>query len=179
MSQPEAINEALGLAYPEARCELDFRDPFELLIATVLSAQSTDRRVNSITPELFRRWPDPQALSEAATAEVEAVIQPVGFFRNKTAAIIGLSRRIVDDFDGVTPGSLEELVTLPGVGRKTANVVLGEAFGVPGITPDTHLIRLANRFGWVSSTKPDVVEAAVGALVAVAAIVFALLAGAG
>ncbi|GAA3878688.1 endonuclease III [Tessaracoccus defluvii] len=164
MSQPEAINEALGLAYPEARCELDFRDPFELLIATVLSAQSTDRRVNSITPELFRRWPDPQALSEAATAEVEAVIQPVGFFRNKTAAIIDLSRRIVDDFDGVTPGSLEELVTLPGVGRKTANVVLGEAFGVPGITPDTHLIRLANRFGWVSSTKPDVVEAAVGAL---------------
>lgn len=161
---PAEINERLAEAYPDARCELDFRDPFELLVATVLSAQSTDRRVNSITPELFARYPGPVALAQAPREDVERIIGPVGFFRNKTTAIIGLSAAIVDTFDGVVPDTLEELVTLPGVGRKTANVVLGNAFGVPGITPDTHLIRLANRFGWVASTKPDVVEVAVGEL---------------
>lgn len=159
-----AIAEALAAAYPEAECELDFRSPFELLLATVLSAQSTDRRVNSVTPELFRRWPTPEALAGADPEEVAAVIKPVGFFRNKTAAIMGIARAVVDEFDGEVPGSLEQLVTLPGVGRKTANVVLGNAFGVPGVTPDTHLIRLTNRFGWVSSTKPDAVEQAVMAL---------------
>lgn len=164
MDQPEAINEALALEYPDARAELDFASPFELLIATVLSAQSTDRRVNSVTPTLFRDYPDPAAMAAADPSRVEAIIQPVGFFRNKTTAVIGLSRRIVDDFGGVVPSTLDELVTLPGVGRKTANVVLGNAFGIPGITPDTHLIRLSNRFGWVESTKPDVVERAVGAL---------------
>lgn len=164
MDQPEAINEALALQYPDARAELDFTSPFELLIATVLSAQSTDRRVNSVTPDLFRRYPDPATMAEADPAEIEAIIKPVGFFRTKTAAVIGLSRKIVSDFDGVVPSALDQLVTLPGVGRKTANVVLGNSFGVPGITPDTHLIRLSNRFGWVDSTKPDVVERAVGAL---------------
>lgn len=164
MDQPEAINEALALQYPDARAELDFTSPFELLIATVLSAQSTDRRVNSVTPDLFRRYPDPATMAEADPAEIEAIIKPVGFFRTKTAAVIGLSRKIVSDFDGVVPSTLDQLVTLPGVGRKTANVVLGNSFGVPGITPDTHLIRLSNRFGWVDSTKPDVVERAVGAL---------------
>ncbi|SHJ22614.1 DNA-(apurinic or apyrimidinic site) lyase /endonuclease III [Tessaracoccus bendigoensis DSM 12906] len=164
MGQPEAINEALAGQYPQARAELDFRSPFELLIATVLSAQSTDRRVNSVTPELFRRYPTPLDLAGAEASDVEAIIQPVGFYRNKTTAIIGLSRRLVDQFDGAVPATLDELVTLPGVGRKTANVVLGNAFGVPGITPDTHLIRLANRFGWVDNTKPDTVERAVGAL---------------
>ncbi|SDL79659.1 endonuclease III [Tessaracoccus oleiagri] len=159
-----AIAEALAAAYPEAECELDFRSPFELLLATVLSAQSTDRRVNSVTPELFRRWPTPEALAGADPDEVATIIKPVGFFRNKTAAIIGIARAVVDEFDGEVPGSLDELVTLPGVGRKTANVVLGNAFGVPGVTPDTHLIRLTNRFGWVASTKPDVVEQAVMAL---------------
>ncbi len=159
-----AIAEALAVAYPEAECELDFRSPFELLLATVLSAQSTDRRVNSVSPELFRRWPTPEALAGADPDEVAAVIKPVGFFRNKTAAIIGIARAVVDEFDGEVPGTLDELVTLPGVGRKTANVVLGNAFGVPGVTPDTHLIRLTNRFGWVASPKPDVVEQAVMAL---------------
>lgn len=164
MDQPEAINQALALEYPDAKAELDFTNAFELLVATVLSAQSTDRRVNAVTPELFRRYPNPTALAEADRDDVEAIIGPVGFFRNKTTAIIGLSRRIVDEYDGITPNTLEALVTLPGVGRKTANVVLGNAFGVPGITPDTHLIRLSNRFGWVKSTKPDAVEAAVGDL---------------
>ena len=164
MNQPEAINQALATLYPDARAELDFTSPFELLIATVLSAQSTDRRVNAVTSVLFDRYPTPLALAEADRAQVEEIIQPVGFFRNKTAAIIGLSRSLVDDFDGNVPDTLDDLVTLPGVGRKTANVVLGNAFNIPGITPDTHLIRLANRFGWVESTKPDVVEQAVGAL---------------
>ena len=164
MNQPEAINQALATLYPDARAELDFTSPFELLIATVLSAQSTDRRVNAVTAVLFDRYPTPLALAEADRAQVEEIIQPVGFFRNKTTAIIGLSRSLVDDFDGNVPDTLDELVTLPGVGRKTANVVLGNAFNIPGITPDTHLIRLANRFGWVESTKPDVVEQAVGAL---------------
>lgn len=164
MDQPAEINRTLAETYPDARCELDFRNPFELLVATVLSAQSTDRRVNAVCVELFARYPTPQALAEADREQVEAIIGPVGFFRNKTTAIMGLSQRIVDEFDGEVPGTLEELVTLPGVGRKTANVVLGNAFGVPGITPDTHLIRLANRLGWTDSTKPDVVEQAVGAL---------------
>ncbi len=164
MNQPEAINQALATLYPDARAELDYTSPFELLIATVLSAQSTDRRVNAVAAVLFDRYPTPLALAEADRAQVEEIIQPVGFFRNKTTAIIGLSRSLVDDFDGNVPDTLDELVTLPGVGRKTANVVLGNAFNIPGITPDTHLIRLANRFGWVESTKPDVVEQAVGAL---------------
>ena len=152
--QAAEVNSRLGVQYPDARCELDFTNPFELLVATVLSAQSTDRRVNVVTV----------ALAGAAREDVERIIGPVGFFRNKTTAIIGLSRRIVDDFDGRVPDTLEDLVTLPGVGRKTANVVLGDAFDIPGITPDTHLIRLANRLGWVDSTTPDVVEKAVGEL---------------
>lgn len=164
MGQPAAINAALAKTYPQARCELDFRDPFELLVATVLSAQSTDRRVNAVTADLFRRYPDAASLAGAEPSDVESIIGPVGFYRNKTIAIIGLSRRIVDEFDSRVPATLEALVTLPGVGRKTANVVLGNAFGVPGITPDTHLIRLANRFGWAHSSKPDEVERAVGAL---------------
>ena len=164
MNQPRAINEALAATYPDAGCELDFTDPFELLVATVLSAQSTDRRVNAVTPALFRRYPTPLAMAEADLATVEELIGPVGFFRTKASALVGLSRRIVDEYDGDVPRTLEQLVTLPGVGRKTANVVLGNAFGVPGVTPDTHLIRLANRFGWVDSTKPDDVERVVGEL---------------
>ena len=164
MDQPEAINEALALQYPHARAELDYTSPFELLVATVLSAQSTDRRVNSVTPALFERYPTPADLAAADPADVEAIISPVGFFRTKAAALVGLSRKIVDEFDGSVPARLDDLVTLPGVGRKTANVVLGNAFGIPGITPDTHLIRLSNRFGWVQSTRPDDVERAVGAL---------------
>lgn len=164
LQQAAEVNARLAAQYPDARCELDFRNPFELLVATVLSAQSTDRRVNSVMPELMRTYPDAAALAQAPREDVERIIGPVGFYRNKTTAIIGLSRRITDDFDGTVPSTLEELVSLPGVGRKTANVVLGDAFGVPGITPDTHLIRVTNRLGWTTSTTPDVVEQAVGEL---------------
>ena len=164
MEQPQAIHAALADLYPEARCELDFTTPLELLVATVLSAQSTDRRVNAVTPTLFARYPDAAAYAGADPAEVEDLIRPTGFFRAKTAHLIGIGQALVERFDGMVPGTLPELVTLPGVGRKTANVVLGNAFGVPGITPDTHFIRLSNRFGWVASKNPDVVEQAVGRL---------------
>ncbi len=154
----------LSRAYPEASCELDFDSPFELLVATVLSAQSTDRRVNGVTPALFARFPTPAALAEAEPSVVEEIIRPTGFYRAKTEAIIALARDVADRFDGVVPRTLEELVTLRGVGRKTANVVLGDAFGVPGITPDTHFMRVSRRLGWTAATKPDDVEAEVGAL---------------
>ncbi len=162
--QPAEVYARLGEQYPDAQCELDFTTPFELLVATVLSAQSTDRRVNLVTKELFATYPDASSLAAADREDVERIIGPVGFFRNKSTSLIGLSRKIVDDFDGAVPATLEELVTLPGVGRKTANVVLGDGFGVPGITPDTHLIRVTNRLGWVESSKPDVVEREVGKL---------------
>lgn len=161
MGAPKQLADALADAYPDADCELDHATPFELLVATVLSAQSTDRRVNGVTVELFERYPDAVALAGADADDVAAIIKPVGFYRNKTAAIIAIARTIVDEHDGEVPASLDALVRLPGVGRKTANVVLGNAFDIPGVTPDTHLIRLANRFGWVDSTKPDVVEQAV------------------
>ncbi|WP_300079163.1 endonuclease III [Propioniciclava sp.] len=162
--QPQQIFEALGELYPEARCELDFSTPLELLVATVLSAQSTDRRVNQVTPAVFARYPDAAAYAGADPAELEELIKPTGFFRAKTAHLIGLGAALVERFDGIVPRTLAELVTLPGVGRKTANVVLGDAFGVPGLTPDTHFIRLSNRFGWVSTTKADAVEREVGEL---------------
>lgn len=162
--QPQLVHAALAAFYPEARCELDFATPLQLLVATVLSAQSTDRRVNSVTSRLFARYPDAAALASADPAELEAIIHPTGFFRAKAAHLIGIGQALVERFGGEVPDTLEDLVTLPGVGRKTANVVLGDAFGVPGITPDTHVIRLANRFGWVHSAKPDVVEQEVGAL---------------
>lgn len=157
-------HELLAAAYPDACCELDFTSPFELLVATVLSAQSTDRRVNSVTPRLFGRYPTPDELAVADPADVEEIIRPTGFFRAKTEAIIALSRDITDRFAGVVPGTLDDLVTLRGVGRKTANVVLGDAFGVPGITPDTHFMRVSRRLGWTSATKPDDIEAEVGLL---------------
>ena len=128
--------------YPYAHCELDFRSPWELLVATVLSAQTTDVRVNLTTPALFARFPGPAELAAADRAEVEAIIQPTGFFRAKTKSIQGLAAAVLDRYDGEVPGRLDDLVTLPGVGRKTANVVLGNAFGVPGITVDTHFGRL-------------------------------------
>lgn len=164
VARARAIDAELRVLYPDAHCELDFGSPLELLVATVLSAQSTDRRVNSVTPALFVRYPDAAALAAANPEDVERIIRPTGFFRTKAAAIVGIGQHLVGRFEGRVPGTLAELVTLPGVGRKTANVVLGDAFGVPGITPDTHLIRLANRFGWVDSKKPDLVEAAVGEL---------------
>ncbi len=158
------INRILAETYPEARAELDFTNPYELLVATILSAQSTDKRVNQVTAELFRRWPGPVALAGADRVEMEELIRPTGFFRAKTDSLLRLGRVLVDDFAGEVPGTLAELVTLPGVGRKTANVVLGNAFGVPGITVDTHFGRLARRWGWTASKDPDTVEAEVGAL---------------
>ncbi len=158
------IDRALAEAYPEARCELDFRSPFELLVVTVLSAQTTDRRVNAVSPELFAAYPDATAMAGADREDVERIVQPTGFFRAKTDAVLKLSAALVERYDGQVPGRLEDLVTLPGVGRKTANVVLGNAFGVPGITVDTHVGRLSRRFGFTEETDPVKVEHEVGAL---------------
>jgi len=152
------INAVLAEAYPYAVAELDFASPYQLLVATVLSAQTTDVRVNSVTPRLFAAYPDPRSLAEADEAEVQEIVRPLGFYRAKTRAIQMLAQKIVDDFDGEVPGRLEDLVTLPGVGRKTANVVLGNAFGVPGLTVDTHFGRLARRFGWSEEEDPVKVE---------------------
>ncbi|MGO4188860.1 endonuclease III [Pseudarthrobacter sp. TAF60_1] len=152
------IDRALAEKYPYAHAELDFRNPFELVVATVLSAQTTDVLVNQVTKILFAKYPDARAMSEAEPADLEAILQPTGFFRAKTKNVLALSNRLVDEYNGEVPGRLEELVTLPGVGRKTANVVLGNAFGVPGITVDTHFGRLARRFGWTQSEDPVQVE---------------------
>ena len=149
----------LAQAYPDADTELRFTTPLELLVATVLSAQSTDVRVNAVTPELFARYPDAAAYAAADRAELESYIQSIGLYRSKAASIQGLAQAICERHGGEVPGTLEELVALPGVGRKTANVVLGNAFGVPGITVDTHVGRLARRFGWTEETDPEKVEA--------------------
>ena len=164
MADPELVYDLLGRMYPDAHCELDFTTPLELLVATVLSAQSTDRRVNTVTPALFARYPDAAAYAAADVAELEEIIRPTGFFRAKAGHLIGIGQALVADFGGEVPGTLAELVTLPGVGRKTANVVLGDAFGVPGITPDTHFLRVTRRLGWTTQTDPDKVEREVGLL---------------
>jgi endonuclease-3 len=158
------VDRALAATYPDARCELDFRTPFELLVVTVLSAQTTDRRVNSISPALFAAYPDATAMAGADRDKVESIIQPTGFFRAKTESLLKLSQALVERFGGEVPGRLEDLVTLPGVGRKTANVVLGNAFGVPGLTVDTHFGRLVRRLGWTEESDPVKVEMAVAAL---------------
>lgn len=158
------MHRALAERYPDARCELDFGSPWELLVATVLSAQTTDVRVNQVTPALFARYPDPAAYAQADRAELEALIRPTGFFRAKTDSLIKLGDAVVGRFDGRVPGRLEQLVTLPGVGRKTANVVLGNAFGIPGITVDTHVARLTSRFGWSAETDPVKIESDLGGL---------------
>ncbi|MDO5499449.1 MAG: endonuclease III [Propionibacteriaceae bacterium] len=158
------MNRIMAATYPEAHCELDFADPYQLLIATVLSAQSTDKRVNLVTPVLFARYPDAVALAGADRAEVEEIIRSTGFFRAKTDSIIRLSQELTDRFGGRVPGRLKDLVTLPGVGRKTANVVLGNAFGVPGLTVDTHFKRLVTRFGWTTRTDPDQIETEIARL---------------
>src|SRR5689334_24822861 len=156
--QARKINRELGEVYPYAHPELDFRNPFQLVVATVLSAQTTDLRVNQTTPALFARYPTPEDLAEADPEAVEEILRPTGFFRAKTKSVIGLSKALRDDFGGEVPGRLEDLVKLPGVGRKTANVVLGNAFGVPGLTVDTHFQRLVHRFGWTTAKKPEKIE---------------------
>lgn len=162
--QARAIFRALAKTYPDAHCELDFTNPLELLIATVLSAQCTDQRVNKVTPALFRRYPTAADFAGADRGELEVLIAPTGFFRQKAQTIQGIGQRLCDEYGGEVPGDLDALVTLPGVGRKTANVVLGNAFDIPGITVDTHFGRLARRFGWTTQKNPDKVEADVAAL---------------
>jgi endonuclease-3 len=158
------IDRVLAETYPDARCELDFDNPFELLVVTVLSAQTTDKRVNAVRPTLFAAYPDAPAMAGAERERLETIIGPLGFFRAKTESLLKLSQALVERYDGQVPPRLEDLVTLPGVGRKTANVVLGNAFDVPGITVDTHFGRLARRFRWTDETDPVKVEHAVGAL---------------
>ncbi|MEU6319831.1 endonuclease III [Streptomyces sp. NPDC047009] len=158
------INRELAEVYPYAHPELDFENPFQLIVATVLSAQTTDLRVNQTTPGLFARYPTPEDLAAANPEEVEEILRPTGFFRAKTKSVIGLSKALVEQFGGEVPDTVEDLVKLPGVGRKTAFVVLGNAFGHPGITVDTHFQRLVRRWQWTDQTDPDKIEAAVGAL---------------
>jgi endonuclease-3 len=158
------IDRVLAETYPDARCELDFDDPFQLLVVTVLSAQTTDRRVNAVRPVLFEAYPTPAAMAAAPRDHLEQIVGPLGFFRQKTETLLKLSADLVERFDGQVPPRLDDLVTLPGVGRKTANVVLGNAFGIPGITVDTHFGRLVRRLGWTEETDPVKVEHAVGEL---------------
>lgn len=152
------VDRALAERYPDAHCELDFTTPLELLVATLLSAQTTDVRVNLVTPALFARYPHAAAYAGADQAELEELIRSTGFFRAKSRALIGLGRALVERFDGQVPGRMADLVTLPGVGRKTANVVLGNAFGVPGLPVDTHVLRVTGRLGLTASEDPVQVE---------------------
>ena len=152
------IDAALAAAYPDAACALRHRNAFELLVATILSAQCTDKKVNEVTPALFRRFPDARALAAAAPAEVERLIQPTGFFRQKTKSLLAVAHDLVERFGGRVPRTLEELTTLHGVGRKTANVVLGNAFDVPGLTVDTHMTRVNRRLGLTAHEDPVKIE---------------------
>lgn len=158
------INRELAALYPDAHTELDFSSPLELLVATILSAQTTDKGVNLVTPVLFAKYRTAADYAAADRDEVERIIQSTGFFRAKTTSLIGLGQALCDRFGGQVPARLTDLVTLPGVGRKTANVVLGNAFGVPGITVDTHFARLSHRFGWTTQQDPVKIEQEVGSL---------------
>ncbi|MFI6827215.1 endonuclease III [Kribbella sp. NPDC050241] len=158
------MHKVLTETYPDAHCELDFTTPLELLVATILSAQTTDVLVNKVTPGLFAKYPNAQAYAEADREELEAILKPTGFFRAKTNSVMKLGQALVDEYDGVVPNKLTELVKLPGTGRKTANVVLGNAFGIPGITVDTHFGRLVRRFGWTTEQDPVKVEHIIGDL---------------
>ncbi len=147
----------LRQAYPAA-CELDHQGPYQLLVATILSAQTTDRRVNEVTPRLFQRFPEPADLAAADPAEVEEIIKPTGFYRAKARAIVSCARQLVERFGGEVPPRMEDLTTLPGIGRKTANVILGVGFGVPGFAVDTHVIRVSNRLRLVDTRDPEKIE---------------------
>src|SRR5438046_5438707 len=153
-----ALAQRFRKVYPDAHCELDFRNPLQLLVATILSAQCTDARVNMVTPALFKRYRDARALSKATAAALEPQIHSTGFFRAKSKSLIGMAQALVKDHGGAVPASMEALIELPGVGRKTANVVLGHALGVPGLPVDRHVLRVANRIGIADSEKPEVVE---------------------
>jgi len=155
----------LSKSYPNVRCELNYKTAYQLLVATVLSAQCTDKRVNQTTPALFKKYPNPLKMSQADIKDIQRLIKSTGFYRAKAKNIKRLSSKIVTDFDGMVPNKLESLIALPGVGRKTANVVLGHAFGIPGITVDTHFGRLSRRFGWSNQMNPVKVEFEVGDLI--------------
>lgn len=159
------MDRVLATAYPDAHCELNFATPLQLAVATILSAQCTDKRVNETTPALFNRYHSAADYAAADRDELEELIRSTGFYRNKTVALIGLGAVLVERFAGELPTTLTELVTLPGIGRKTANVILGNAFGVPGITVDTHFGRLVRRWGWTKHEDPVKVEQAIGELV--------------
>jgi endonuclease-3 len=158
------MGRVLAETHPDAHCELNYANPLQLAVATILSAQCTDKRVNEVTPRLFARYPTAVDYAKADRAELEELIRPAGFFRNKADSLIRLGQALVERFDGQVPSRMADLVTLPGIGRKTANVILGNAFGVPGITVDTHFQRLVRRFGWTAETDPVKIEYAVGAL---------------
>jgi endonuclease-3 len=154
-----AVVDGLAALYPDAHCELDFATPFQLLVATILSAQCTDKRVNLVTPVLFAKYPGPAEMAEATTRAIEPIIQSTGFFRNKAKSIVGAARVIMEDFDGQVPRTMDELLTLPGVARKTANVVLGSGFGMnEGFVVDTHVMRLAQRLKLTRETEPVKIE---------------------
>jgi endonuclease-3 len=157
-AEVQAIFDRLSRQHPDADTELQYRNPFELLVATILSAQSTDVRVNHVTPALFARFPDARALAAADPAEVESLVQSTGFFRQKTRALVGMAQALLAHHGGEVPASMDTLVHLPGVGRKTANVVLGHAMGVPGLAVDRHVLRVANRIGIARSEDPERVE---------------------
>jgi endonuclease-3 len=163
--EAKAFYRILTKTYPNIRCELDFTNPLELTIATILSAQCTDKRVNKVTPALFKKYKTPKAYAGASLHDLEELIFQTGFYHAKARYIKGMAIKVVENFDGKIPATLDELVTLPGVGRKTANVVLGHAFDIPGITVDTHFGRLSRRFGWTNSKDPVKVEHEVGELI--------------
>jgi endonuclease-3 len=165
MVRARVIYRQLSKSYPNVRCELDYKNAFQLVVATVLSAQCTDKRVNQTTPALFKKYPNPQKMANADLRDIQKLVKSTGFFRAKAKNIKGLSNKIMEEFDGKVPSNLEDLITLPGVGRKTANVVLGHAFGIPGITVDTHFGRLSRRFGWSKQSNPVKVEFEVGELI--------------
>jgi endonuclease-3 len=162
----KAIYRQLTKSYPNVRCELDYNSAFQLLVATVLSAQCTDKRVNQTTPALFKKFPNPKKMAKADVKDIQRLVKSTGFYRAKAKNIKALSNKIMEEFDGNVPSNLDDLITLPGVGRKTANVVLGHAFGIPGITVDTHFGRLSRRFGWSKQNDPVKVEFEVGKLIA-------------
>ena len=158
------ILDALERHHPNPDTELHYRTPFELLVATILSAQSSDERVNMVTPSLFAKYPDARAIAKASTGELEPIIKSTGFFRQKSKALVGMSQALVEHHGGEVPADMEALTRLPGVGRKTANVVLGHALGVPGLPVDRHVLRVANRIGLVAGDEPEKVEQALNAL---------------
>ncbi len=159
------IYRRLKKLYPNAHCELNFKNPLQLLVATILAAQCTDKRVNKVTPALFKKYKNAEQFASANRKELEELIQSTGFFRNKATSILNMSQKVCNEYGGQIPDEMDELVKLPGVGRKTANVLLGEAFGKPGITVDTHFGRLSRRFGWTKQTDPVKVEFEIAELI--------------